>query len=479
MKLLPHLTLAGLLYFLTILSAQRASAQETPAAEPEKIVEWVLHGRAESRPALKHRLTYDWFERTPQNAAPLYLKTMLILAPQREEDDADQIAQWLENTPLDELPRDEVRKTLSRYEYVLANIEIASHRDRCDWDLPIREAGTGLFSMLLPEAQEARRITRLLALQARLQTAEGKTDEALATVRTMLAFSRHVAQQPFLISGLVGMAMANMALHELEILIQTPHAPNLYWPLTDLPDPLISLRAGIDLEYDAAYMVLPELQEARTGDYAKEEWDRQAAQLIERLGALLDVEGDKEQRQFLRDVRAKDFITANYEAAKNRLLSRGHDREKIAAMPASRVVLLDASESYAEIRDEVYKSFNLPYPDAQKLFERTECLLAKVNDLGIGGRLAGLLLPAINGVNRAAARTRNHLDALRIVEAIRLYAAAHNELPESLEAITEAPIPMNAVTGKPFAYRREGDAAILRLEDDAQSPKQYRLRLAE
>ena len=54
------------------------------------------------------------------------------------------------------------------------------------------------------------------------------------------------------------------------------------------------------------------------------------------------------------------------------------------------------------------------------------------------------------------------LDALQCIEAIRLYANAHEgKLPNSLEAITDAPVPLDPVTGKPFLYQVNGDSATL------------------
>jgi hypothetical protein len=402
---------------------------------------------------------------------------MLMLVQRQEKVDHEQIAKWLDETSLDKLPVEDVRKALAPYRSVFSGVEIAARRDRCDWDLPIREIGTDLFGMLLPEIQEARTIGRLLALRARLQLAEGNTEEALATVRTIFAFSRHIAEQPFLISGLVGTAMANVGLRELELIVQAKDAPNLYWPLTDLPDPLVSLRDGIDLEYEAPYLVLPELSDARTGDFGKDEWERRAARLRERLGPLVRFEGSQDAEQW-KAFLDKDLVKTEYESAKARLLERGQERETIEAMPAGRVVLLDAAECFAEIRDEIYKGFSLPYPDAQKVFEASDGVLARANEMGVGGRLAGLLLPAINSVNRATARTQRNVDALRIVEAIRLHAAKHGKLPDSLEAITEVPIPMNALIGKPFGYRVEDGVATLEC-DGPDSAKRYRIRLAK
>ena len=54
------------------------------------------------------------------------------------------------------------------------------------------------------------------------------------------------------------------------------------------------------------------------------------------------------------------------------------------------------------------------------------------------------------------------LDALQCIEAIRLDAASHGgKLPATLESITEAPVPIDIATGKPFDYKVDGDSATL------------------
>ena len=73
-----------------------------------------------------------------------------------------------------------------------------------------------------------------------------------------------------------------------------------------------------------------------------------------------------------------------------------------------------------------------------------------------------MLTPALNSARLAPIRLDRQLDALQCIEAIRLYAAAHEgKLPASLEAITEAPVPLDPATGKPFVYKVDGDSATL------------------
>jgi hypothetical protein len=76
--------------------------------------------------------------------------------------------------------------------------------------------------------------------------------------------------------------------------------------------------------------------------------------------------------------------------------------------------------------------------------------------------IAVLFLPAIRRAWAAHARIDRRIAALRCVEAVRLYAAAHGgRLPPTLAAVQEVPVPPDPYTGKPFAYRLANGVATL------------------
>jgi len=66
------------------------------------------------------------------------------------------------------------------------------------------------------------------------------------------------------------------------------------------------------------------------------------------------------------------------------------------------------------------------------------------------------------GVLRAQVQLEYRLAALRTVETLRIHAAASgDQLPERLDDVTVVPVPLNPVTGKPFAYRLEAKTAVV------------------
>ena len=73
--------------------------------------------------------------------------------------------------------------------------------------------------------------------------------------------ARHAGEAPTLINALVGMAICGIMNNELMQFIQQPGAPNMYWPLTDLPQPLIDPRKGYHGERLSVMGLFPGLRE--------------------------------------------------------------------------------------------------------------------------------------------------------------------------------------------------------------------------
>jgi hypothetical protein len=68
-------------------------------------------------------------------------------------------------------------------------------------------------------------------------------------------------------------------------------------------------------------------------------------------------------------------------------------------------------------------------------------------------------LPDIIKLRRTEGQLEQQIALLRLVEALRLYAAEHDgKLPAQLADIT-VPLPVDPVTGKPFTYTLEGTTA--------------------
>jgi len=135
------------------------------------------------------------------------------------------------------------------------------------------------------------------------------------------------------------------------------------------------------------------------------------------------------------------------------------------SMCDEQLVALYLAGRYRELRDDLFKSSYLLAQEAVSQQSAVE----KRMDAAKSPALAFFL--AIHAVDGSPLFMRalssqlwldRRIDVLRVIEAIRLYAAAHDgALPEALEQITEVAVPIDPATGKPFLYRRAGSAALL------------------
>jgi len=430
-----------------------AIAGEPAEQDQAPTVQLVLHPAAEPRPALKYHLVPPLVDLRPGNAAVLYGKvTAEQLAFFGDEELWDKIIECIE-TPVAELAAEDpgIPMRGSHFQF----LDRAARCKSVDWQLPIYEEE--FYTILLPELQQTRNFGRMLAAKARMHIAKGEFDEALHTLQTGYALGRHVSQGPTLINALVGIAIARLMSDQVEALVQRPGVPNLYWALTHMPDPLIDMRAGMEAEWAIIYLSYPEFRDLETKDYPPEKWrelTHELAGLIFRFGNLNPQEGFHEPL-------TTALAIKGYPLAKQRLCQRGHSPDEVEAMPVPKVIVLDTVQTYEELRDEMFKWFATPHWAARRGLDVAEQQLKDARNREVIP-IAGLLLPALRSAHFADARSRQSVAALRVVEAIRLYGAAHDgRLPEKLSDITEVPIPQDPVMGRPFSYRKTGAAAVL------------------
>jgi hypothetical protein len=415
---------------------------------------------------LRYHLLPQLHEMTPGNAAGRYKQAIETLKKVRKATGdggpEGELETWLD-LPAAELPRGQARKLLDRYPEVFRLADQAARSEYCDWGFGERLRQKGIFT-LLPELQEMRDLARLLALRARLEILEGHTDRALRALQTGFAAAKHIGETPTLISYLVGVAMATVTARELELLLSQPGAPNLYWALTDLPRPFIDIRKPMEGERIGIYGTFPGLVEVMNNPDAPPLKPEQI-----KVGVDLLVKEFNVGKDFPTRAAIAVWVRTKHPAAKEALVAAGWPRDKVEKMSHMQVALLHALQQYDRLLDEMVKWRNFPYVEALKGFDQAERQLkeAKVKALSPSGDVPGiplapLLLPAVQKVFAAHARINRRLAALRCVEAVRLYAAAHGgKLPATLADIKEVPIPTDPYLGKPFVYRRGDGMATL------------------
>jgi hypothetical protein len=131
-------------------------------------------------------------------------------------------------------------------------------------------------------------------------------------------------------------------------------------------------------------------------------------------------------------------------------------------MPVFQVVAIYLRDGWRVSADEALKWWwYTPYPQARTDLGRIDRVFTEAGTKKYGW-LVGLLMPALGRARFVAMMPDRRIAALRAVEAIRLHAAATGgSLPARLEDVRQAPIPLNPMTGEPFAYELQGNRAIL------------------
>jgi hypothetical protein len=449
---------------LILLSATAAaSAQGVIGAE----IQLTVQPAKEPVPALKYQFLPELRDQSPGNAATHYHRAMLAyrdkrgaLDPEQRRELMQQVEKW-SDLPLNKLPRTEMRGYFERFKEVFNLVQRAARCERCDWNLgeSIRQDG---FETLLPELQGMREFANLLRDKIRLELAEGNLDEAARTLRTGFTMARHTSEAPTLISSLVSIAIGTIMLGQVDQFVQQPGAPNLYWALTDLPRPLVDVHKALQSERLLATSLFPGLREMAADLKAGPMSPQQTADAVTKFAKIAGP--TKPGEEDARRLAILNMAGQMHAEAKKFLVEQGRKEEDVEKMPMIQAVLIYQLDEHDRALDDLIKLQSLPYHEAQprRAEVETKFRAQMAKHGGVGLTLAGLFVPAVEKVNAAQVRIERKIAALRCVEAMRMYAAAHDgKPPAKLDASKVVPIPSDPFTGKPFIYKTEENKAII------------------
>ncbi len=443
-----------------------AAAQPKPG-DPIKLE--VSPAKAAARP-LRYAFEFPLVEQQAGNAADDYKEAARLYKEARGNEGngfEQQLDDW-QTGELKEFPVKEVAAFFQKNKAILPLLEKAGRREQCDWGHRdgLRKRG---FMLTIEEIQQMRGLIRVVALHSRWLLAQGKIDESLRDIRLGLVMARHTAESPILISSLVALAMTTITLNRVDEIIQQPGAPNLYAALSVLPTPFVPLRKAIDGERLSVYGSFPGMAETVEDLNAGPLTEKQVQDCLKTLTQFDD--------SFNRFPGAKELLALNislkHEKAKKALIEAGRPKDKVEAMPHVQVALLHSYLQMDQVFDDIQAFQRLPeweaYTKVQALGKQFRSLPA-VGGLLVAGDangpaipLAHLLMPIFDRVTRAQIRVDRRIAALQCVEALRLYAAAHDgKLPKSLTEIKEVTIPVDPLTGTAFEYELKGQTAVLK-----------------
>lgn len=456
-------------------------------------MEMTLYPKAEPRPALKYRLIPDDFDMLEGNAAVQYLKAMGFLEQTSahtqllridEEAGARALREgvtsndvpprvWQKETP-ETLPLEEVKEFLQLTSFQTYWLAEAAKRRHLDLDRNIR----GLDNVLsygLPDIQSMRELARLQSLRCKVAIADDRVEDAIDILGQQYALVRHLGQDEFIVSCLVGIACGAVAWNDALYLVQHEDAPNLYWALASMPRPIVDMQHSLAVERQFLFLQLKSLQEVDETPRPPEYWRGFVDRLVSELGDHMS----SELAGFCKtlslpwtDTDPEDsrsalvaFIAVAYPSAKRFLIEEcGLDREQVDAYPTAQAVFLAIVRYAKESRDGYFKWQHLPYWQAvaaTRGFDFNACVPVPMERAGWIAAPAVMFLQATRAARTALAKLDQQLALLQAVEAIRMYGASHDgNLPPSLDDLP-VPVPMEPFTGKALAYRCHGDYAVL------------------
>jgi hypothetical protein len=351
--------------------------------------------------------------------------------------------------PLEELPSPDVPQ-LNRV--ALDHADRAARLDNPDWQILLKLKEDGV-STLLPDVQGMRNLARALQGRFRTEIASGRIDDAIRTAKTMFAMSRHMGEHPTMIGDLVGIAMAVFAIEPLQEMLEHPDCPNLYWALTNLPDPFITIRKGMDGERLMMETIFRDLdrQAPMTAERIK-----QAIDELEKVDKLINIGPPRKKIGTLRAYLAECIKNPErMEGLRNRLIASGLAETRLKTFPPDQLILLDEALECLVQFDDLAKQMVLPAWQFEELAETSRKAAQR------SGFFADLFVGAPELLRRAQARLEQRLGLLRHVEALRMYAAKHGTFPSKLSDCP-VPLPYDPFTGKPFTYSSTGKMAHLR-----------------
>ena len=475
-----RLSLLILLSLPTLCFGQNEAAVKLTENQIKKIA---IYPALTTTPALQHRLYPNRKQLIDRNAATyyhraifksasisssIYSQNLLASEDQQLATLSNNYDQWL-NSPISEMPLDEMRAWVDRYSGVFDDMIRARNSAHCDWGI-LPDAGEDIapFSIMMEEIQQLRAIARLLAVATRIAIFEKDYDTAIQHLQMGYKIAHDASQNKTLVASLVSISCALIMKEQQLSLMQQPDAPNLYWALVDLPDPIGQVRAAFRTELSwlsGPNCMWQSLRSPETLDLTADGWRELFLKDFRNFGKLNQGNDSMESSIVLA------MALRGYPIAKQSLAATGYSAAEIEAMPVLQAIAIHEARANASICQDAEKILNLPYRDMKpylnQLEKRLDSFLMNSTDETsiVDSNLLpylGTVMPAMPQVIDAEIRSSRNLAALKVIEAIRMHVAKTQKLPGELSEITGVPLPLNPATGMPFDYELANGIAIIK-----------------
>lgn len=407
-------------------------------------------GAIEPNPAFRYRF-YPTIAQLNPGSGYLYFARALLLDSQTSAELRKNFANESEAMTV---PLDSRKKTLAGYHHVFRELERFAMCEDLSFDHRIRDLhGSEIYSMLLPEVQDARHMVRLIRFRAETQLLEGDFEGAFHSILIGFRIAEHLGKGETLIQQLVSIAAQGMMLETVMDAIQTKDCPNLYWALASIPRPLCNVRRSLEIEFSMAEKFLPVLREAESEGLTHERWQELWRTSIVEFGKLAT-----ETNTPMSSAKLLKFL-AGAGDAKKRILESGYTEVRLSKMCSEQLVALDGLLVLRKAASEYQKILSLPTVAAREKAMPTQVLIdasLQNGSLGFGGAVGSLLFPATNAVVMAELRNEAFYNRLITAEAIRMHVGTHEgRPPASLKELSPVTAFPNPYSDSDFGYKVE------------------------
>ncbi len=443
--------LASFLLFIATVNAQVAPQPKPDSNHP--VYQLKIKPKAEPSPALRYTLYPEVRNQVNGNAAQGYYRAFNPewMRYRNEKDYYKKQEKWLA-VPLKDLDEKEINIPQA----MLLQLHESALKTYCDWDMHAKLRKEGI-AMLLPDLQSMREFSKALSIDCRVQLKKGEIDKALGDIRTGLTLSHHLGESPTLIQGLIAVAAGSAMFPRIEEVISHEKAPNLYWALTTLPQPLVDFRTALGGEVLMMDNLFPGMRDMVYSGNVKPIPPVEIQKIIPMLDQLT---GIPQTQNGFKDLFAQAVLVLNIHEAKKVLAGQGITDPMLANIAPLQVVFMAEVLYYDKIYQNIIKWNGIPYPLARKRIKELEASFKKPVPSVLApfpvGTISSMIVPAVSRVMEAGPKMERRIAALRLIEALRMQAALDKAWPDTLEKVTLVPVPADPFTGKAFVFKKEG-----------------------
>jgi hypothetical protein len=266
----------------------------------------------------------------------------------------------------------------------------------------------------------------------------------------------------FLVGMMVGVAIKSTMWEQLIFLSAQPDAPNLYPALMQL---MVNQKVLHNTIQSETHFLVRQYNDDEFWASLDNLSPEESKSILDGFIALFADSGVVETKKAMSLFQTYMSLIA-YQPAKQRLLQKGLSEQEIEALTTYQIIVPFALEEIKRTYDLMVVDASMPIGESRSAisgFDEHVVRLTQNPTNGPAGMMLALLAPATQAARTAFHRQQQTLNLLKIIHAIRYYAAVHDgKLPASLDEITELAVPkMCPITGKMYEYRVVDNMAII------------------